>query len=117
VTSIGEEIEVTALRDPHDHQEPFSPIGTAVADDDDRWVARDLSYRTQREDRAPYREIAWMLIKYRMKHELTQQQLAERVGISFSRISRIESGRQKTNLDILLRIARVLDLKLVLGFG
>ncbi|MGH2411652.1 MAG: helix-turn-helix domain-containing protein [Chloroflexota bacterium] len=104
------------MHDPHDHQEPISPIGTAIANDDDRWAARDLGYRTQREDRAPYREIAWMLIKYRMNHKLTQQQLAERVGTSFSRISRIESGRQKTDLDTLLRIARALDLKLVLGF-
>lgn len=51
-----------------------------------------------------------------MDHGLTQQQLAERVGTSYSQISRIESGRQKTNLDTLLRIARALDLKVVIGF-
>jgi len=100
----------------HDQQEPMSPIGTAVADDDERWAVRDPAYRAQREARAPYREIAWILIKYRMDHGLTQQQLAERVGTSYARISRIENGRQKTNLDTILRIARALDLKVVIGF-
>ncbi|HZS90203.1 MAG TPA: helix-turn-helix transcriptional regulator [Chloroflexota bacterium] len=99
-----------------DQQEPISPIGAAVADDDKRWAARDPAYRARREALAPYREIAWLLIKYRMDHGLTQQQLAERVGTSYSQISRIESGRQKTNLDTLLRIARALDLKMVIGF-
>lgn len=95
---------------------PISPIGGAIADDDERWAARDSAYRVQREARAAYREIAWMLIKYRMDHGLTQQQLAERVGTSYSQISRIESGRQKTNLDTLLRIAHALDPKIVIGF-
>ncbi len=94
----------------------MSPIGTAVADDDERWGARDPAYRAQREARAPYREIAWILIKYRMDHGLTQQQLAERVGTNYSQISRIESGRQKTNLDTILRIAHALDLKVMIGF-
>ncbi len=100
----------------HDQQEPISPIGTAVADDDERWTARDPAYQAQREARAPYREIAWILIKYRMDHGLTQQQLAERVGTSYAQISRIESGRQKTNLDTILRIARALDIRVVIGF-
>lgn len=104
------------MHDPWDRQEPISPIGAAVADDDESWAADDPAYRAQREARAPYREIARILIKYRMDHGLTQQQLAERGGTSYSQISRIESGRQKTNLDTLLRIARALDLKMVIGF-
>ena len=48
---------------------------------------------------------------YCVDHGLTQQQLAERVGTSYSRISRIESDRQRTSLNTLLRIARALDLK------
>ncbi len=51
-----------------------------------------------------------------MDHGLTQQELAERVGTSYSQISRIESGRHKTSLDTLLRIARALDLKMLIGF-
>jgi DNA-binding XRE family transcriptional regulator len=100
----------------HDQQEPISPIGAAVTGDDERWAMDDPTYRAQRTARALYREIAWMLIKYRMDRGLTQQQLAECVGTSYSQISRIESGRQKTNLATLLRIAHALDLKVVIGF-
>jgi transcriptional regulator with XRE-family HTH domain len=47
---------------------------------------------------------------------LTQQELAVRVHTSYSQISRIESGRHATSIDTLLRIARALDLKLIIGF-
>jgi DNA-binding XRE family transcriptional regulator len=104
------------MRDIRDHEELISPIGAAITADDNRWATGDPVYRAQRETRAAYREIAWMLIRYRTNHGLTQQQLAERVGTSYSQISRIESGRQKTNLDTLLRIAHALDLKVVIGF-
>ena len=61
-------------------------------------------------------EIAWLLIKYRMDKGLSQEQLAERVGTSHSQISRIESGRHRTNLDTLSRIAHALDMRMVVGF-
>jgi DNA-binding XRE family transcriptional regulator len=99
-----------------DHPEPISPIGTPAAVASERRAARSPEYRAQREARAGFREIAWLLIKYRMEHGLTQQQLAERVGTSYSQISRIESGRHVVSIDTLLRIAHALDLKLVLGF-
>jgi len=38
------------------------------------------------------------------------------VGTSHSQISRIESGRHRTNLDTLQRIATALDLKVLIGF-
>jgi UDP-N-acetylglucosamine 1-carboxyvinyltransferase len=66
--------------------------------------------------REGFREIAWLLIKYRMDKGLSQQQLADLVGTSHSQISRIESGRHRTNLDTLTRIAHALDLRMVLGF-
>lgn len=66
--------------------------------------------------RPPPREIAWLLIRYRMDNGLTQEELAERVGTSHSQISRIESGRHRPNLDTLERIAHALDLKLLVEF-
>lgn len=47
---------------------------------------------------------------------LSQQELADLVGTSYSQISRIESGRHRTNLETLQRIASALDRTLVLGF-
>lgn len=77
--------------------EPISPIGTPVAEDIQRWVAQDATFRARWVAGAEFREIAWLLIKYRMDHGLTQEQLAERVGTSATYISRIESGRHKTS--------------------
>ena len=104
------------MHNPRDQREPISPIGTPVAADIERRRTEDPAFRERWDARAGYREIAWLLIKYRMDHGLTQQELAERVGTSHSQISRIESGRQKTNLDTLLRIARALNLKVSIGF-
>lgn len=97
-------------------EEIISPVGTSAVVASERRAARSATYRAQRDARASFREIAWLLIKYRMDHGLTQQELAERVGTSYSQISRIESGRHKTSLDTLLRIARALDLKMLIGF-
>jgi len=99
-----------------DQEHSISPIGTSAAVASMRRAARSADYRAQQEARSEYREIAWLLIKYCTDHGVTQQELADRVGTSYSRISRIESGRHKTSLDTLRRIAHALDLKLLIGF-
>ncbi|HUP70937.1 MAG TPA: helix-turn-helix transcriptional regulator [Acidimicrobiales bacterium] len=93
-----------------------SPVGSTAQEASARRAARSPEYRAQQEDRAGFREIAWLLIKYRMDKGLSQEKLAELVGTSNSQISRIESGRHRTNLDTLSRIAHALDLRMVLGF-
>lgn len=95
---------------------PVSPVGSTTEDSARRRAQRSPTYRRQRTERADFRELAWLLIKYRMDKGLSQQELAEMVGTSHSQISRIESGRHRTNFDSLLRIARALDLKVVVGF-
>jgi ribosome-binding protein aMBF1 (putative translation factor) len=93
-----------------------SPIGSTVEEASARRAARSPEYRAQQADREGFREIAWLLIKYRMDKGLSQEKLAELVGTSNSQISRIESGRHRTNLDTLSRIAHALDLRMILGF-
>lgn len=93
-----------------------SPIGTSASEASRRRAARSPEYRAQQAERAPFREIAWLLIKYRMDSGLSQQELADLVGTSHSQISRIESGRHRTNLETLRRIASALDRNLVIGF-
>jgi phage-related protein/DNA-binding XRE family transcriptional regulator len=95
---------------------PPSPVGATAVEASARRAARSPAYRAQQAERQGFREIAWLLIKYRMDKGLTQEELAALVGTSNSQISRIESGRHRTNLDTLLRIARALDLKMILGF-
>lgn len=93
-----------------------SPVGSTAEEASRRRAARSATYRQQQAERAGFREVAWLLIKYRMDKGLSQQQLAERVGTSHSQVSRIESGRHRTNLDTLQRIATALDLRVVIGF-
>lgn len=93
-----------------------SPIGTVADEASRRRAAASPKYRKQQAERAPFREIAWLLIKYRMDAGLSQHELADLVGTSHSQISRIESGRHRTNLETLRRIASSLDRSLVIGF-
>jgi ribosome-binding protein aMBF1 (putative translation factor) len=95
---------------------PSSPIGSTAEEASGRRAARSPEYRAQQAAREGFREIAWLIIKYRMDKGLSQRELAELVGTSYSQVSRIESGRHRTNLDTLSRIAHALDLKMVLGF-
>jgi len=92
------------------------PIGSSAEDGARRRARQSATYHRQQTERADFCELAWLLIKYRMDKGLSQQELAELVGTSHSQISRIESGRHRTNFDSLLRIARALDLKVVVGF-
>lgn len=46
---------------------------------------------------------------------LTQQELAEMVGIKQCAVARIESGKHRIRLDILEKIAHALDIKITIG--
>jgi ribosome-binding protein aMBF1 (putative translation factor) len=93
-----------------------SPVGQTANQAAARRARQSPEYRAQQAALAGCREIAWLLIKFRMDKGLSQQELADLVGTSHSQVSRIESGRHRTNLDTLTRIAHALDLRLVLGF-
>jgi transcriptional regulator with XRE-family HTH domain len=56
------------------------------------------------------------VIKHRAALDISQEELAERMGTSHSAISRIESGRHRTSVETLRRLAHALDLRLVFGF-
>ena len=47
----------------------------------------------------------------RIKINLTQKQLAELVGVSSSTINRIETGKQVLKLDMLSKLAEVLEIQ------
>ena len=97
-------------------QPPVSPIGTAATDAAARRAARSPEYRAERERLSEFEDIARLVIKFRTKQNLTQQELARLVGTSYSAISRIESGQHKTSVETLRRIAKALGVRLVVGF-
>ena len=95
---------------------PRSPIGAAVADDIRRQEKADPEYRKVRARFARAEAVARLLIQFRMKHNLTQEQLAELMGTSAPAISRLESGTHVPSLTTLSRLAEAGGERLVIGF-
>lgn len=93
-----------------------SPVGSTVVEAAGRRARRSPGYREARERLAPYEEIARIVIRRRMELDLTQEELAERMGTSHSAISRIESGQHGTSVQTLQRLAAALEMRFVMGF-
>ncbi|MPZ15902.1 MAG: helix-turn-helix domain-containing protein [Chloroflexi bacterium] len=93
-----------------------SPVGATAAEAAARRAARSPEYRAERDRLREFEDIARLVIRFRAKHNLTQQELARLVGTSHSAISRIESGQHKTSVETLRRIAKALGVRLVVGF-
>lgn len=61
-------------------------------------------------------EIVRQIIKARNEQNLTQQQLAEKIGIRQSNISRLESGRYNPSIELLKKVAFGLGKELHIEF-
>ncbi len=93
-----------------------SPVGSTVAEAAGRRARRSSGYGEARERLAPYEQLARIVIRRRVELNLTQEQLAERMGTSHSAISRIESGQHGTSVRTLQRLAAALEMRFVIGF-
>ena len=52
----------------------------------------------------------YVLKAFRLEKRLTQEQLSERVGVCHSFIGQLETGRKLPSLEMLFRIAEVLEI-------
>jgi ribosome-binding protein aMBF1 (putative translation factor) len=93
-----------------------SPIGTTATLARSRRARQGAAYRAEQERLAQFEELARLVIRHRAALGISQEELARRVGTSHSAISRIESGRHKTSVETLQRLAHALGVRLVLGF-
>ncbi len=64
----------------------------------------------------PEFELARSLIQQRLRKDLTQEELAPKVGTNPTRIARIENPEEQASILILKKIADALDAKLVIRF-
>ncbi|GHV18399.1 transcriptional regulator [Clostridia bacterium] len=64
----------------------------------------------------PEYEIIKQIIKSRSEQNLTQRELAERIGIKQSNISRLESGNYNPSLDFLKKVASGLGKEIHIEF-
>ena len=92
-----------------------SPIGQTAASANRRRAKRSSAYRSEKARLAPYEDVARMIIRLRIDHDLTQESLAERVGTSKTAISRLESGRHAPTTETLRKIAGAFGGHLVIG--
>ena len=58
-----------------------------------------------------YYKIGQKIRKYRKAYNLSQEQLAEKVGISVTHMSHIETGNTKLSLPVLADISKALDIR------
>lgn len=66
---------------------------------------QDDEFRAEYEALAPQYEITKQLIRLRNEQNLTQGELAERIGMKQSNISRLESGNYNPSVEVLAKIA------------
>jgi transcriptional regulator with XRE-family HTH domain len=74
----------------------------------------DPEFRAEWQRFAPAREFAATLLRYRAEHELSQRQLAERLGVSQPRIVTLESGEHNPDIDTIINAVRRLGVEFCL---
>lgn len=93
-----------------------SPIGSTAQQARTRRAATSSAYRAEQQRLSQFEDLARLVIKHRASLGISQQELAQRVGTSYSAISRLESGRHKTSVETLQRVAAALGVRFVFGF-
>lgn len=71
-------------------------------------LMQDEEFRIENERLQPRYQAIAQIIKARQEQNMTQAELARRVGTQKSNISRLESGNYNPSLDFLVKVARSL---------
>lgn len=79
-------------------------------------LLKDPEFRKESEALQPEFEIISQIIEARVKKNITQKELARRMGTGQSAISRLESGEYNPSLKFLKKFAESVGLKLVIKF-
>jgi transcriptional regulator with XRE-family HTH domain len=80
-----------------------------------RWM-KEPGFKTGYDALEDEFSLASLLIEARTRANLTQAELAERMGTSQSTIARLESGKAKPSLSTLRRLAKATGLGLKISF-
>ena len=71
-------------------------------------LMKDKEFEAEYEKLKPRYDVISQIIEVRTRQNITQEELALRVGTQKSNISRLESGRYNPSLDFLTKVARSL---------
>ena len=90
---------------------------TSISFDEEKSnLLQDAEFRIEYERLKPRYEAIEQIIKARKEQNMTQAELAKRIGTQKSNISRLESGNYNPSLDFLIRISNALDKDLSIQF-
>lgn len=67
----------------------------------------------EREHFEEYKKLGLNIAYYRKSHDLSQMQLADKIDISRTHMSRIENNDCAVSLDVIFRVAKALDVPVV----
>ncbi|MDO4575004.1 MAG: helix-turn-helix domain-containing protein [Planctomycetia bacterium] len=76
----------------------------------------DPEFKKEYDSLEPEYALIEQILELRQKEGLTQAQLAERIGIQQSHLSRLESGNYNPSLAFLKKVAKGMGKKLILTF-
>ncbi len=79
-------------------------------------LMKDSEFKAEYEKLKPRYEIISQIIEERAKQNITQEELAFRVGTQKSNISRLESGTYNPSLDFLIKVAQSLGKEMQITF-
>jgi transcriptional regulator with XRE-family HTH domain len=74
----------------------------------------DPEFRAEWERTALARAVAVAIVRYRGEHDLSQRELAQRLGMKQPQVARLELGEVNPRVDTLMRIAAHLGIELTI---
>lgn len=87
--------------------------GTLVAEE----MNVDPEFRADWERTALARVVAAKIIEYRADHDLSQRDLADRLGVKQPYVNRLEAGETNPSVETLINIARVLGIEFLIDIA
>src|SRR5438128_1720877 len=78
---------------------------------------KDSEFKKNYDEYGKQLEIAYQILKLRKKKNISQSQLAKKIGTKQSNIARMESGQQNFSVDTLEKIAGALGSELKIVFS
>lgn len=75
-------------------------------------LLKDEKFKSEYERLRPRYEAIEQIVRARKEQNMTQEELAKRIGTQKSNISRLESGNYNPSLDMLIKIAEALGRRL-----
>jgi ribosome-binding protein aMBF1 (putative translation factor) len=93
-----------------------SPVGGTVSAGIESERRESAAFRAEYDRLAGFEQLARIVIMRRAELELSQEQLADRMGTTASVISRIESGQHTASAKTLKRLGEALGGHAVIGF-